>query len=196
MKRILIAYHSESGATKTIAEYIAQTAKEDQITVLPVEKVETLDYDSVIIGTPNWYGKPAPAVSRFLRARGQELKGLSLAIYFSCMDCYPTEEGEQQGMLIYADGHFRKQTLGQGAKLSSWQKSHTVTSYVANLRAAVGDLPFQSLGLFKGRLDFQRLSWGHALMMRFICLINKGVRPGNYVLPEDITAWSRMLRIE
>ncbi len=60
MKKILITYFSESGSTQEIAEILAKSLNYESIEVLKVSDVQNLNYDAVIIGTPNWYGKPTP----------------------------------------------------------------------------------------------------------------------------------------
>lgn len=92
--KILIAYYSWSGNTKTVAELIAKQTGGDVFEIRTVQKypeayratteqakkeinegfrpelaalVENMqEYDTVFIGSPNWWGTIAPAVSSFL----------------------------------------------------------------------------------------------------------------------------------
>ncbi len=193
MKKILITYYSESGSTKEMAEIIARNIDVDTIDVLQVEKVQHLNYDAVIIGTPNWYGKPTPEVINFIKKHEKELAKRPIAFFFSCMDCYQT--GKINQTEIYCDSHFKHQVI-KDKKLSSWEKSHAVSTYLDNLQKTSKMLNIGSIAFFKGRLDFKKLSFFNALVMRFICLINKKIKPGDYYKKQDITEWSRELKIK
>ncbi len=91
MTKILITYFSESGSTQEIAETLAKALNYESIEVLKVSDVQNLNYDAVIIGTPNWYGKPTPQVAKFIKKHEAKLAELPVALFFSCMDCYQSE---------------------------------------------------------------------------------------------------------
>ncbi len=188
MGKILITYFSESGSTKEMAEIIARNIASATIDVLQVQEVRHLNYDAVIIGTPNWYGKPAPTVIKFIKKYENDLAKHSIAFFFSCMDCYQTKHSKQADTLVYCDSHFKHQVI-KDKKLSSWEKSHAVGTYLSNLQKVSDKLNIQSIAFFKGRLDFKRISFFNALVMRFICLINKKIKPGNYYKKQDIIKW-------
>ncbi len=68
MNSILIAYYSHTGHTKAMAEIIARGAQEEgaKVDLKPVTevKVETLvNYDAVILGSPDYYGTMGGAFS-------------------------------------------------------------------------------------------------------------------------------------
>ncbi len=193
MKKLLIAYYSESGSTKEMAETMAQNINGKNIDVLPVSEVKHLNYDAVILGTPNWYGKPTPKVVRFIKKYENELAQLPLAFFFSCMDCYKTEQAENLNIQIYCDSHFKNQVKPSN-QLTSWEKSHAVNTYFNNLNKISNRLNIQSVAFFKGRLNFKKLSFFNALVMRFICLINKKIKQGDYFKRQDLIEWSNELK--
>ncbi len=188
MKEILITYFSESGSTQEIAEIIAQNLPYDNIDILSVSEIQHLNYDAIFIGTPNWYGKPMPKVVDFIKTHEKELSALPIAFFFSCMDCYQIRKIEQPK--VYCDSYFKDQVI-DAQKLSSWEKSHAVDTYLGNLQKINDKLNIKSIAFFKGRLDFKKISFFNALVMRFICLINKKIKQGNYYKKEDVLEWSK-----
>ncbi len=167
MNKILITYFTESESTKEIAKIIAQFLNINVIDIKQVTTVNHLDYDAIIIGTPNWYGKPTPEITKFIQKYDNELTKLPTAIFFSCMDCYQSEKINQTE--IYCDSYFKHQVI-KSKKLSSWEKSHAVSTYWNNLQKISNKLDIKSLAFFKGRLNFKKLSFSNALVMRFIFL--------------------------
>ena len=69
MGKVLVFYHSRGGATKAMAELVAEGAKEAGATVdvLPVEEVSADDlvgYDGIIAGSPTYYGHMAAELKK------------------------------------------------------------------------------------------------------------------------------------
>ncbi len=190
MKKLLITYFTESGSTQEIAKIIAKNSPYDSTDILPVSEVQYLNYDAIVIGTPNWYGNPTPKVVNFIKKHEKELSTLPIAFFFSCMDCYQTGKIEQ--LEVYCDSYFKDQII-EAQNLSSWKKNHAVDIYLRNLQKISNQLNIQSIAFFKGRLDFKKISFFNALVMRFICLINKKIKPGNYYQQQDVIDWSKKL---
>ena len=71
MPKILVAYYSRSGNTKTMAESVAQGVKEsggkcDLKEISRIKPPELLKYQGIIIGSPTYYGTLAGPVKEFL----------------------------------------------------------------------------------------------------------------------------------
>ncbi len=192
MEKTLITYFSESGSTEEIAKIIGQSLEGENVEILPVSEVKDLAYKAVIIGTPNWYGKPTPQVGKFIKKYENQLAELPVAFFFSCMDCYQTK-AQPENVQIFCDRHFAEQMITT-PKVSSWEKSHATTTYLTNLKEFSNKLNLKSIAFFKGRLEFKKISFGNALVMRFICLINKKIKQGDYLQKQDVTEWAKMLK--
>ncbi len=192
MKNILITYFSESGSTQEIAQIIAKSFGSENTNVKPVTEIQKLNCDAVIIGTPNWYGKPAPQVAKFIKKYESELAELPVALFFSCMDCYQSDPEQHPDWQIYCDSHFQTQMVETG-KSSSWEKGHAVSTYITNLQKISNKLNIKSIAFFKGRLNFKKISFFNALVMRFICLINKKIKQGDYLQKQDVAKWGNIL---
>lgn len=188
MKKILITYYSESGSTKEIAKVIFNTISNYQVDVLEVTKVEHLNYDGIIIGTPNMYGKPAPRIIKFLKQHEDKLQTISIHIFFSCMDCYLDNEMENHQIEIYTDSNLSKE-IKEMETMNSWERSHAVTTYLTNLMDIVPTLNISSIAFFKGRLQFKSLSFFNSMVMRAICLMNRNIKQGDYYKRQDVETW-------
>ncbi len=190
IKNLLVVYFTESGSTQEIAKIIANNLSCDDVDVLSVSDVQHLNYDAVIIGTPNWYGKPTPKIIQFIQKNENELSVLPVAFFFSCMDCYKTKKIEYPE--VYCDSYFKRQII-ENKKLSSWEKSHAVSTYFDNLNKISKKMNIKTIAFFKGRLNFKKISFFNALVMRFICLINKKIKQGDYYKKEDVIEWGKTL---
>ncbi|MGQ9720592.1 MAG: flavodoxin family protein [Candidatus Jordarchaeum sp.] len=88
MPQVLIVYWSKYGNTKQVAETIAQgikAAKQVEVTVKDVKKTkpeEALEYDGLIIGSPNHGGGPVGDIKKFLKKLEKlDLKGKTGAVF-------------------------------------------------------------------------------------------------------------------
>ena len=88
MKKILIIYFTESGSTREAADIIARQLWNNgvDVDVFSVKRAGSISsYDAIIIGTPNWYGKPVPEVKKFLKQNQYELSKIPTAFFFTCL---------------------------------------------------------------------------------------------------------------
>lgn len=71
MAKILVAYYSQSGNTRSMAEFVADGAKAagGEVTIREVEHVMAQDlvkYDGIILGSPTYYGLLAAPIKELL----------------------------------------------------------------------------------------------------------------------------------
>ena len=71
MAKILIVYHSRTGNTKEMAEYVKRGAEKDGALVIlkdvkDAEPEDMMKADGVIIGSPTYYGLPAAEIKKFI----------------------------------------------------------------------------------------------------------------------------------
>ncbi len=84
MKKILIAYVSETGSTKEVAEEIGRVISEDgfQTDVQPVSSVLSADpYDGVIVGAPVKGMRWLPEALQFIEAHKTRLSSIPTAYF-------------------------------------------------------------------------------------------------------------------
>jgi menaquinone-dependent protoporphyrinogen IX oxidase len=190
MQKILITYYSESGSTKEIAEIMSNTITNYSVELIEVSKVKHLNYDGIIIGTPNMYGKPAPSILKFLKMNEDNLLTKQIHFFFSCMDCYLDNKMENHQLKIYTDSNIAK-NINVLERMNSWEKSHAVSTYLSNLNMIAPKLTIASIAFFKGRLRFRNLSFINSLIMRMIYLMNRHIEQGDFYKPQDVETWTR-----
>jgi NAD(P)H dehydrogenase (quinone) len=71
MAKILVIYYSQSGNTKTMADYVADGAKSagGVVTMKDVEHVQAGElpgYDGIIMGSPTYYGAPSAQIKELI----------------------------------------------------------------------------------------------------------------------------------
>ncbi len=157
----LVAYYSRTGNTRRVAGVIARLldAEEEEIKDVksrkgfsgvisaafdaflskPTQTVpltrNTADFDLIVIGTPVWTGKMAPAVRTFLE--GLELRGKRVALF--CTTGGSGSDSAIRGMMKLVGGaEFLGSLSLKAAELQSSEKTHEkISKWVsANLKGS------------------------------------------------------------
>ena len=88
MTRVIVVYESKYGNTKLVAETIAEGMREVggiETIVSEVKEVDfdkILDYDVILIGSPNHLGRPARSIRKFIDKLGKlNLNGKQVAVF-------------------------------------------------------------------------------------------------------------------
>ncbi len=190
--KTIITYYSESGSTEEVAKILAAQKTVSLIPLQELIKKESLNCELLIVGSPNKYGKLVPDIVKLLKKHHENLSQIPVIIYFTCMD-FCIDKNNPVKTAFFTDSWFKNNIK---EKLSSWDKTHSVNSYLKNIEKLVPNLNLQSIAFFKGRLDFSKLSFFDTLVMKFICLINRAIKPGNYLKKEDVKSWLETLKLE
>ena len=85
--RALIAYASRAGSTAEVAETIGEVLRESgiDVDVRSVKDVTDIaSYDSLILGSAIWAGKPLPEMQRFVAAQRGAMARLPVAYFILC----------------------------------------------------------------------------------------------------------------
>lgn len=96
MTNNLLVYDTKYGSTEIIAGWISEQMKD--IEVKKASEINSIkDYSLVVIGSPDYDGKPLESISKFIQKFKVELKQKKIAIFVVCNDI---EETEYQGKRI------------------------------------------------------------------------------------------------
>ena len=197
-KKVLIIYDTESGSTKEVAEIIGEEmnrlkAESDVRNIIDIDDIS--EYDVIIVGSPNWYGKPTPKIKKFLQRHNKELMQKPFSFFFTCM-CLTKIAGENSPeSIVYEDPQFNIIPKPEN-EMNMWQKSHTCSFYRKQLSKIIPNVKPVSVAVFKGRLDFGRLNFFHKVLMKFITWIVKEVEIEEYLNPNAISEWSKILCVD
>ena len=165
MSRILIAYSSTDGHTRTICARLRQVAQRQGhfTTVLPLAQSETLDleaFDTIVIGASIRYGKHQPEVAKFIQ-RHQALL-------------------ERKGNAFF--------TVNIVARKPEKSRPETNPYLIKFLRQITWKPKL--LGVFAGKLDYPRYGFVDRTMIRFIMLMTKG--PTDPTAVVEFTDWQQV----
>ena len=195
MKNILITYFSESGTTKKVAEIIHNELlnKNKHIDIVKSCNIQSLEkYDSIIIGTPNWKGKPAYEIKKFFTRFCNQLSSKNILFYFTCLSLSEIKGDTFKDISIYKDPQLHCKIKNE-SEMNNWEKSHTISLYYKNLCYYSGSIKPKHIAFFKGNLIYRKLSFSHALLMRFISIISKEVKQGIFLNEESVKNWTKLI---
>jgi len=176
MKKILIAYTTNSGSTEEVAQAIAEELGKAgmQPEVWRLEQVANLEtYDGVILGAPMILGWHRAAFNFIKRHQGA-LSQIPVAYFLTAMSLTNTGEEQVIGVPVVVDPDLPKPPTNP-ARLGFKERYATVTNYVGKpLKAAPGVKPV-SVAIFGGKLELFRLK---LLQMLFVMLVIQA-QPGD-----------------
>ncbi len=78
--RVLVAYDTKYGTTKTIAQWVAEGIGVD-CDIKNVSEIVSCNYDLIVIGSPIYTDEPLKSVSTFLDDNCNELKEKNVALF-------------------------------------------------------------------------------------------------------------------
>lgn len=187
MKKILIAYATNSGTTPDVARRIGdQFPKEHfQVDVLPLDQIAALDgYDGVVLGAPMIVGWHRAALA-FLKQNQAALSRLPVALFLTCISLTQTGETQVDGAPLFIDPNLPKAPAKAG-RLSFRERHTSPANYLRPILKAAPAVRPVSVAIFGGRLDLYRLKWYQTL---FVMLIIRA-QPGEKRNWKAIEAWA------
>ena len=175
-KKVLIAYTTNAGSTREVAEAVASGLGTDGVVteIQHIEEVQNVSpYDAVVIGGPMILGWHRGAV-KFLKTHQKALSQIPVAYFFTAMSLTRTWDTHLDGVPIYLDPGLGK--CPQKSKRSSFRERYaTVENYLGPVLKQTPNIRPVSAAFFAGKLDYSRLNLPQKLFARHIV----GAQPGD-----------------
>jgi menaquinone-dependent protoporphyrinogen oxidase len=168
--KILVAYASEFGTTRDVAEVIGEVLCEGgaSVDIKWVNNVKDLNhYDAVIIGSAIQYDKWMPEAIQFVTTHQNSLSQLPVAYFFTCLTLSRLTEKTERQAMAYSD------------------KIYSLLPQVKPV----------SVGRFAGVLDYSKMSFFYRQISRVLYFI-LGVKEGDYRDRDAIRAWAKAMQYD
>ncbi len=190
MKRLLVAYSTNSGSTAEVAQAVVDALQESgaQVDLKRFTEVTTLEpYQGVVVGAPMILGWHRPAL-RFLKQHQQALSRVPLAWFCTAMSLTVVEGQPDEGLPVFIDPWLGKPPKNS-QRLSFKENYATVRNYLKPVFKAAPGLKPLSIAFFGGKLELFRLKF---FQMLFVMLIIQA-QPGDQRNWDAIQSWSQDL---
>lgn len=189
MNKILVAYITNCGTTRDVAEAVAEEINKAgyQAEVKTLTEVEeTESYAAVVLGAPMIIGWHKNAL-QYLRQHKQELAKKPLALFLMGMSLTDWPLAQTLSFNLKVDSRLSVPPQKAG-RLSFKEKFTTLQHYLEPVLKAAPD-SLAAAAFFGGRLDFRRLKWWE---VAFVMLVI-GAKPGEKRNYAEIRAWAASL---
>ena len=190
-KKILIAFVTNAGSTREVAETIGEAlVQEDtRVDVRLIHDVRDIkDYDAVVVGGPmilGWH----KGVVKFIARNQEVLSRMPVAYFLTALELTQTSEESLNGLSVYQDPNLVKKPRSEN-KLGIKEKRTTVKSYLRPVLKKAKKVKPVKIGFFAGKLDYSKLK---VLQMLFVMLII-GAKPGDFRNWDAIKEWAVNLK--
>jgi menaquinone-dependent protoporphyrinogen IX oxidase len=191
MKKILVAFCTQSGSTAEVAEAIRETLADGELEAEARRLEEVTDlspYAAAVVGGPMILGWHRKAV-RFLRRHRNALSRMPTALFFTAMQVTRLGDEDRHGMPVLLDPRVAKDPARVG-RLGFKERFTTVGYYLRPVRRLLATIRPVGAAFFAGKLDYRTLKLPQML---FVLLVI-AARPGDLRNWELIRGWARELR--
>jgi len=194
-KRILIASVGRYGSTAEVAEAIGQELGRCGAVVetCPARDVTDISsHDAVIVGSAIYFGKWLPEAVKFVETHKETLSRIPVAYFLTCLELTKVPEEKGRDASIYLDPLLGNPPRVEG-KLSMWEKAHLLSGFMDSVLEKAPQVKPVSIAVFRGKLDYSKLSFTHWLVMKLIWLFYKRAPEGDFRNSEAIHSWATTL---
>lgn len=177
MKKVLVAYTTNSGSTEEVARTVAEELGKGgaQVDVRRLEEVTDMGpYDGVVIGAPLIIGWHRSALN-FVKKHRAGLARARVAYFFTGMSLTGAAETRHGQIPIFVDPELVRPPKNS-ARMSLKERYATVSNYLAPLLKAAPQITPASVAFFGGKLELFRLNFFQMLFVMVIIQAQPGDR--------------------
>jgi menaquinone-dependent protoporphyrinogen IX oxidase len=180
LKRVLVAYATNSGSTEEIANAIGgELGRFDaQVDIRRIDDNLTVEpYDAVVVGAPMILGWHRAACG-FLKKHRAALQRVPTGCFLVAMSLTQTDDSALPRLPLALDPGLAKAPR-QAGRLTLRERYTSVHSYLGPVLGSAGGMRPVSIGIFGGRMELFRLNW---LQVLFVLLVIQAQ-------PADLRNW-------
>jgi len=198
---LLVVSAGKYGTTKAAAQKVAQHLKRAGHTVQylglpcgqpqdrPAQAERISKIESMIIGTPLYYGKCPDEVIEFIRTYTDALKQTRVLVFFTCLrltrDTAPLVFGN-----VYVDPQLTEPPKAY-ARMGLMEKSHSIGQYLSPVTDLFNQAGITELAFFKGNLNFKQLNFKSRMVMLLMTRLMSRVCQGNFLDTDAVCQWAQ-----
>lgn len=190
-KKILVAYTTNSGSTREVAEAVAGELGKDgaPVEMLRIEEVKDIGpYSAVVVGGPMILGWRRSAV-KFLEKHQAALSSVPVAYFFTAMSLTRTVETHLNGVSLHIDPNLPNDPVNP-AHLSLRERYATAENYLGPALKRASRIRPVSAAFFAGKVDYTRLKLPQLLFVMLVV----GAQPCDRRNWQTIREWAAGLR--
>jgi menaquinone-dependent protoporphyrinogen oxidase len=190
--RILVVHAGRYGSTAGVADAIAGELRRCGATVdlSPASEGSSLDpYETVIIGSAVYWGRPLPEAVRFIGENRKALADRCVAYFLLCLELTRDGQDADRRIPVSIDPRFGGPPRDP-ARLSCWERTHLVSTILDPLLEAAPEMQPVSIGILRGRLDYRRLRFAHFVVMKPIWWLFRRAPEGDFRNWAAIRPWA------
>jgi menaquinone-dependent protoporphyrinogen IX oxidase len=191
MKKILVAYTTNSGSTEDVVKVIAEElgTNGDQISISRLEEIQSIKgFDAVVVGAPMILGWHRSA-RKFIKQQQSDLSRIPVAYFCTAMSLTVPAGFSETTTPLYFDASLA-QPPKRGGHLTFKENYTLASNYLKPILSSAPGVKPVSVGFFGGRLDLYKLK---LLQMLFVMVII-GAQPGDLRNYPAIREWATGLR--
>jgi menaquinone-dependent protoporphyrinogen IX oxidase len=191
MKKILVAYTTDSGSTTEIAQAIGEGLQVDQvqIEVRRIEEVTSVEpYAAVVIGAPMIMGWHKRAI-QFVQKHQAALSQKPVAYFLTAMSLTETHETQVGSIPVFIDGNLAKPPRDPN-HLSFKERYALPANYLGPVLKSAPLVKPVSVAYLGGKLSLFSLNWWKKL---FVLIVIQAT-PGDYRSWPTIKEWAESVR--
>jgi menaquinone-dependent protoporphyrinogen IX oxidase len=191
MKKVLVAYTTNSGSTEDIARKVVEELGKNgaHVDLNRLEQVTDVSgYDLVVIGAPMILGWHRLA-RKFIQQHQTTLSKTKVALFAAAMSLTQTAEAQIDGVPVFVDSGLAKPPKNAG-RLSFRENYALPKKYFQPVLKSASKIKPVSIAFFGGKLEMFRLP---LLQMLFVMLVVQA-QPGDLRNWSAVREWAANLR--
>ncbi len=190
-KKCAIVYATGTGFTGTAAKIIGESLAGEGHECTIIEADENIifeSFDFYILGSPVILGKMPKKIKKWIHRNREYLEQTTVYFFWTCLRLTEAIDGEKLPFEVFTDDSFTE-APALLAQMGPMEKSHEIRHYFNPVRKEFPWLKIENGAVFKGGLEYGKLSLPGKIFMRFMSLLQKDQKEGNFVNHRAISSW-------